>query len=254
MKKRSKPLVRTLGGTLTLSLSLLAAGLSIAALVGCSGSDSSESVVVQPPTPSASEADSSITREPPGGIEMPPGDIPPTSADTPPTQGIELPETVQLPADTGASTRPTVEYGTWDEIQAVARSSGRITVVDLWSLSCEPCLREFPGLVRLHQALGSSVQCIAVDLDFEGRKARPPEYYEERVVNFLEGVGATGFPTYISQTSSEDVFAAAQVVSIPAVLIYDAEGEIVKVFVDAGDSLGFSYDKDIIPLVTKLAG
>ncbi len=167
---------------------------------------------------------------------MPPGDIPsPNSDDAPKSEGgIQLPANVELPIDSGAGAQSKVKYGTWEEIQAVAKTSGRITVVDLWSLACEPCLKEFPGLVRLHETLGSSVQCIAVDLDFDGRKTRPPEHYEERVIAFLSSVRATGFPTYISRTPSDDVYAATKLASIPAVLIYNADGEVVKVFVDAG--------------------
>jgi thiol-disulfide isomerase/thioredoxin len=188
---------------------------------------------------------------------MPPGEIPPPTADDSPEPqggGIELPAGVELPPDSGALMQPEVKYGTWEEIQSVAKSSGRITVVDLWSLACEPCLKEFPGLVRLHQSFGSSVQCIAVDIDFDGRKTRPPEHYEERVIAFLRSVGAAGFPTFISQTPSDEVYAATKLASIPAVLIYSAEGEIVKVFVDAGETVGFTYEKDVIPLVTELAG
>jgi hypothetical protein len=106
----------------------------------------------------------------------------------------------------------------------------------------------------LHQTLGSSVQCIAVDLDFDGRKSRPPEHYEDQVVSFLHDVGASGFPTYISRTPSDDVFAAMKLDSIPAVLIYNAQGELAKAFVDAGETAGFTYEDDVIPLVTKLAG
>ncbi len=163
-----------------------------------------------------------------------------------------MPKDVVVPDDAGASSSPSIEYGTWEQIESLARSSGRVTVVDLWSLACEPCLKEFPGLVRLHQTKGSSVQCIAVDLDFDGRKSRPPEYYEKQVLDFLGSVGADGFPTYISRTPSDDVFAANKLASIPAVMVFDADGEIAKVFVDAGESAGFTYEQDIVPLVTKL--
>ena len=50
------------------------------------------------------------------------------------------------------------------------------------------------------------------------------------------------------------MYAATKLASIPAVLVYDAEGKVVKVFVDAGETVGFSYEKDVIPLVTRLAG
>ncbi|MFK8112129.1 MAG: TlpA family protein disulfide reductase [Rubripirellula sp.] len=221
---------------------------------GCGGSDSSSTSVVPPPAPVATAADEPADAEPPGGLELPSdAEIPASSGEIEkPSGGIELPSDLQVPPDNqGASVQPRVQYATWDEIQTVARSTGKITVVDLWSLACEPCLKEFPGLVKL-QADYATVHCIAVDLDFDGRKSRPPQHYESQVTAFLKSVDAYGFPTYISQTPNEDVFAATKLPSIPAVLIYDLDGSIVKVFVDAGDTLGFTYEKDVFPLIAKL--
>ena len=90
-------------------------------------------------------------------------------------------------------------------------------------------------------------------MDYDGRKTRPPEYYEQRVADFIKSVGAE-FTTYISSTPSDEVYAATDLVSIPAVMIFDAQGKVVQVFVDGGETAGFSYDDDVIPLVTKLAG
>lgn len=237
---------------------LLAIGFGTVAFWGCGKSDSPSSGVVPPPAPVASEnnADQS-SADPPGGLELPQGPIPvPGQEGSTPSKGIEMPKDVEAPADSTSTTggQSKVKYGTWQEIQSIAKTSGRITVVDLWSLACEPCLKEFPGLVRLHDTLGSSVQCIAVDMDFDGRKSRPPEYYEQQVIEFLDSVGASEFPTYISRTPSDEVYASTKLPSIPAVLVYSSEGEIVKVFVDAGESIGFSYEKDVIPFVKKLAG
>jgi thiol-disulfide isomerase/thioredoxin len=244
--------------------------LFLGVFAGCGGAERSDSSVVSPPLSGQIEKAAPPAVDPPGDIEMPSGEIPtPTTGDPPKTEGgIQMPQGAKVPdpaeststgcanvpADSDASATVDLQYGTWEEIQSVARSSGRITVVDLWSLACEPCVKEFPGLVRLHETLGSSVQCIAVDLDFDGRKSRPPEHYEDQVVSFLRDVGASGFPTYISQTPSDDVFAAMKLASIPAVLIYNAKGELAKAFVDAGETAGFTYQDDVIPLVTKLAG
>ena len=191
----------------------------------------------------------------PGELEMP-TEIAPESDPPEPaaTGGIEMPKDVAVPVESGASVSPEIEYGSWQDIQSFAKSRGRVTVVDLWSLACEPCLKEFPGLVGLHDRLGSKVQCVAVDLDFDGRQTRPPEYYEDRVVAFLESVNASGFPMYISTTPSDDVFAEAGLPSIPAVLVFDHQGNLAKVFVDAGESAGFTYEKDVVPFVKKLIG
>jgi hypothetical protein len=70
---------------------------------------------------------------------------------------------------------------------------------------------------------------------------------------FLSSVGAD-FDNYLCNTPSDDVFAEVGLPSIPAVLVYDANGNLVKQFVDAGETIGFSYDTDVIPFVKKLAG
>ncbi len=239
-------------------------GVCMLAVAGCGGdSDSNESPnsdVVTPPSPTekvSTPAETTPTEsEPPGGLELPPGEIPDQS---PPENselkegGLELPKDADVPVESSASTGSSVQYGTWEEIEQQVKTSGQITVVDLWSLACEPCLKEFPGLVRLHKSLGQSVTCVAVDMDYDGRKSRPPEYYADRVTAFLESVGAE-FTTYISRTPSDDIYSATNLDSIPAVLIYGKDGQLVKVFSDSGDTVGFTYDKDIIPLVTKLAG
>ena len=69
---------------------------------------------------------------------------------------------------------------------------------------------------------------------------------------FLRDSQASGFPTYISKTPNEDVLTSMKLSSLPAVLIYGSEGEIERVFVDAGETAGFTYENDIIPLVSAL--
>ncbi|MGB7327733.1 MAG: TlpA disulfide reductase family protein, partial [Rubripirellula sp.] len=151
-----------------------------------------------------------------------------------------MPDSATPPTQTSSSPDGAVQYASWDEIRSQASATGKITVVDLWSLSCEPCLKEFPELVKLSKSSGGSVQCIAVNLDFDGRKSRPPEHYADQVSTFLTSVGADGFPTYICTTPSDDVYAAADIDSIPTVMIFGADGKSVKVFVDAGETIGFT--------------
>lgn len=243
-----------LGGVISVVVMLL-----VVSAPGC-GSQQAEPSVVESPSPAVEQPDASAaTAESPGDLVLPPGEIPdPAASETPaePEGGFELPTDVTIPEDSGAaaSSKLNLEYASWEQIQASAQATGRVTVVDLWSLACEPCLKEFPGLVRLHQQMGEKVQCIAVDLDFDGRKSRPPEYYEEQVLAFLQSVSAEGFPLYICNTPSDDVFAAAKLPSIPAVLVFDAQGQLAKVFVDAGETAGFTYEADIVPAVEKLAG
>ena len=233
------------------------ASLVLLVAFGCGRSESDRDVVVTPPTPQ-SAGGSADRVDPPGELELPTHvDIPePPSQDSAPpateVEGIQMPSDAPLGDQAGA--QPAVQYASWEEIRSAASTGGTVTVVDLWSLSCEPCLKEFPGLVRLQQQRGAKVRCISVAVDFDGRKTRPPEYYEPSVVEFLNEVGASAVTNYICRTPSDDVFDVNKLVSIPAVLIFDQNGDVVKVFVDAGSTLGFSYEKDVIPFVEGLLG
>lgn len=229
-------------------------------LVGCGGSDPDAPTVVTPPGPQPKEdVSSDPPGDPPGGLVMPSGEIPDTESDQDPSPaqpsgGFEMPKEVTPPADDAAVAEPpSIKFASWEEIEQQVTTTGKVTVVDLWSLACEPCLKEFPGLVRLHRQYGDTVACVAVDLDYDGRKTRPPEYYQPRVADFLRSVGAD-FTTYISSTPNDEIYAATDIDAIPAVLVYDQQGEIVKVFADTGETQGFTYDEDIIPLVAKMAG
>lgn len=139
----------------------------------------------------------------------------------------------------------------WADIRDAATKTGKVTVVDLWSLSCAPCLAEFPNLVALQKRYPDRVCAIGANLDFDGRRSKPPETYEPRVRAFLQSAKAE-FANYIVSTPAEDVYAAADVSSIPSVLVFDAQGNLVGKFSDSGATLGFSYEKDIHPLVERL--
>ncbi len=229
---------------------------SLLLLIGCGKTDS-KTPIVTPPDPakplpsepvSSSSAAGSIL-EPPGKIELPPGDIPTLTTDATKTlgsDGIEMPKDANFVAF-----KPEITIADWPKIQNEIEKSGKLTVVDFWSLSCQPCLEEFPGLVRLNEKFGGNVNCISVNLDFDGRKTRPPEHYQERVTAFLTQVEAR-FPNFICATSSDDIYAILELDSIPAVLVFDGSGKLQKKFVDAGDTVGFTYDKDVTPYVSKV--
>jgi len=142
----------------------------------------------------------------------------------------------------------TLKASAWPEIAKAVSKTGKVTVVDLWSLACEPCLKEFPGLVKLHRELGDKIACASVNLDFDGRKTKPAESYRPRAEAFLASVKAT-FPNYLSTTASDEVFGEVGIDSIPAVMVFDANGKLIRTFSDVGDDAGFTYDKNVIPFV-----
>lgn len=149
------------------------------------------------------------------------------------------------------STVSRVMIAPWDEIAAAVKGSGKLTVVDVWSLACEPCMKEFPGLVNLHQQYGEQLNCVSVNVDFDGRRTHPPEGYTTQVQQFLNFNNAE-LNNYICATPSDMVFETLDIVSIPAVLIFDAQGNEITRFVDAGDTRGFTYERNVAPAIEKL--
>lgn len=181
----------------------------------------------------------------PGGLEMPKGDVESPTPKESKGGGMEMPE------QSSSATPIKIQYATLEEVQKFASTTGKITVLDVWSTSCAPCRKEFPGLVKLNQEQSEKVQCVSLDVDYYGGKSKPPETYEKAVVEFLTSVNAQ-FPNYLCKTPSEEVYAGLEIASIPSVLIYDANGKLIKKFVDAGDSAGFTYEKDVVPFVNGI--
>jgi len=264
--------------------------LLLAAAAGCGGDKEQTPGKVLPPSGSPTEmtsppvpggaADPASSPDtpgtPPGTITLPdnfdPNNVPPPETNGPTNGakegGLKLPplgdQSAILP---GESVQPDSAYqftstllqaeelslraATWDEIKSEATKTGKLTVVDVWSLACEPCLKEFPGLVAIDRDMGDSVACFAVDSDFDGRKTKPAESYRPRVEAFLKSVDAK-FPNFLCTTPSDELFTELEIESIPAVLIFDAKGKLVRKFVDAGDDAGFTYHDNIVPFIKEL--
>ena len=217
--------------------------------------------------------------EPGGGFNLPPGDLPdPAELETEDQSGpggLQLPDEFDPAAETQSSTdsgpgsidngpartEPAseiqspggvqVRFASWPDVKREATESGKVTVVDLWSLACGPCLKEYPNLVKLQQRFPTAVHAIGANVDFDGRRTRPPESYEPRVRQFLDSVDAR-FVNFIVQTPSNEVYEAVGIGSIPTVLVFNSQGELVRQFVDVGETAGFTYQADIVPLVEQL--
>jgi thiol-disulfide isomerase/thioredoxin len=168
--------------------------------------------------------------------------------ETPPSPAGDPSESDEESVASADDAKIDIQFKPWDEILASIRESGKPTVVDVWSLACEPCMKEFPGLVALHKTWGDSLHCVSVNVDFDGRRTKPPTDYLPQVRRFLESTDAT-ITNYICETPSEDAFAAIDIVSIPAVLVFDADGKEIARFVDVGETRGFTYADTIAPAI-----
>lgn len=124
-----------------------------------------------------------------------------------------------------------VKVADWKETQKmVAAHKGKVVVLDAWSTTCAPCVKEFPNLVKLHKKYGGKdVVCMSMSCDYAGIKNKPPEFYRERVIKFLEKQEAT-FENVLSSVPSDELFEQMELASIPAVYVFGRDGKLVKRF------------------------
>ena len=190
------------------------------------------------------------------GLGCQPADEPtPTSATGEPAESAAAQEhEVESPAASPTSAAISVQVRDWNAVlELVASHRGKVVVVDLWSTDCLPCVTEFPNLVKLHREHVADVACISVNCDYIGLEQSPPESYRENVLQFLRKQQAT-FDNVISSVESDRLFEMIELASIPAVYVYDQTGQLKKRFDndDAAYGDGFTYQKQVIPLVETL--
>jgi thiol-disulfide isomerase/thioredoxin len=113
-------------------------------------------------------------------------------------------------------------------LKRVAKHRGKVVVMDAWSTSCPPCIKEFHNLVELHKRYGpDQVACISLSFDYEGIGA--PEEQREPVLKFLRGQGAT-FDNLMSNEESDVLYKKFDLAAVPAVFVYDRSGQLRKRF------------------------
>ena len=126
----------------------------------------------------------------------------------------------------------------------IARHRGKVVVLDCWSTSCPPCVKEFPRLVALQEKCGADVVCISLSFDYEGIGS--PEEAVPRVRKFLEDVGAGRIVNLLGSEEAYSLSEKLDLVSVPAVSIYRPDGSLAQRFDDddAKNRLGrpFTYD------------
>lgn len=149
---------------------------------------------------------------------------------------------------------PQLRVAGWDEIEnEIAAAAGSIVVVDLWSHGCPPCLREFPELVALSRRYPQGLVCIGINLDYIGVASRPAESYLPRVEQFLIKQQAA-FPNFVCSTPDSEVYERLGISSLPAILIFDAQGGQVAILTESVLEPGqeLTYADRVEPLVRPL--
>jgi thiol-disulfide isomerase/thioredoxin len=112
-------------------------------------------------------------------------------------------------------------------MRQVAAHHGKVVVMDAWSTQCEPCMKEFPELVALHNKYPDRVACISLSFDYEG--LGKPVDVREKVLEFLRKQHAT-FDNLLCSEPSDDLYARFKLASVPAVFVYNQQGELAQRF------------------------
>lgn len=149
----------------------------------------------------------------------------------------------------------------WKEtFSRIKKLKGKVVVVDIWSTSCLPCMREFPNLVKLQNDHPKDVRCVSINIDYTGLDddfepiSKPSVKTQQRVMSFLTKKKSK-LINIICTDTDEDVYKQVDFASIPAVYVFDKNGKLRKLFYNDDMEYGkegFEYKKHILPLVEKL--
>lgn len=116
----------------------------------------------------------------------------------------------------------TLEAVTYDEwLRRLESFQGEIVVVDMWATWCIPCIERFPHMVELHEKYAEEgVHFVSMCLNDRD----DPEAIES-AESFLKRQNAT-FTNYLMDENVLDAFEKLGILGIPAVYIYDREGNL----------------------------
>jgi thiol-disulfide isomerase/thioredoxin len=145
-----------------------------------------------------------------------------------------------------------LKTASWEQaVELVAKNKGKIVVLDVWSSSCPPCVREFPGLVKLQKDYPQDVVCISFNCDYIG--LGKPEDDSEAVLKFLQQQKAS-IHNLLSSDEDQAVYKKAKISAPPAVQIFGRDGQLSKQFDDSQNygADGFTYEKHVAPYVAEL--
>jgi len=110
----------------------------------------------------------------------------------------------------------------------LTQAQGKAVLLNFWATWCDPCVEEFPDLIKLARDFRPhGLEVILVSLD-------ELEDLNSKIVPFL-GKHGVNFRTYFKKTRDDEVFIntidAKWSGAIPATFIYDTQGNLAKRFV-----------------------
>ncbi len=113
--------------------------------------------------------------------------------------------------------------------ETVLKNRGKVVVVDFWSTTCIPCIKNFPHLMQLREKFGpDGLVVISVSLDKAEKKGR----VLERLRDFKANV-----TNLILDEPQALVAEKLRIVQIPSVYVFNRQGHWVHFSSDEGDGV-----------------
>ena len=152
----------------------------------------------------------------------------------------------------------TLNVTSWDDVQQLAaRHRGKVVVIDIWTTTCLTCVEEFPKFVELQRKYGKDkLACISVNCDNDGIETKPPHWYRDDVLKFLQHNQAT-FENVMLDLSLLDFMELIGLNSTPAILIYGRDGKLARRFdndISTSADEGFTIQQVAAVIDRSLAG
>lgn len=127
-----------------------------------------------------------------------------------------------LAAPAIAAPAPDPEMITGQGLQSlVAQHQGKVLLVNFWATWCPPCVREFPALVRLHQAYhAKGLDIVAISMN---------DVAEMQDVRTFIGKHKPPFGLYLTGTVEDAFYEAVDKrwsSELPLTMIYDPTGKL----------------------------
>jgi len=120
-----------------------------------------------------------------------------------------------------------------DVLAAVASHRGKVVVLDCWSTSCPPCIKEFPGLVALARKYPDRVVCLSLAFDYEGIGAVEDALGPVR--EFLASVDDGRIDNLyhmLGRVDADELYRQMELDSVPAVYVWNTDGSLARRFDD----------------------
>jgi thiol-disulfide isomerase/thioredoxin len=128
-------------------------------------------------------------------------------------------------------------------LKALAKNDAKYTIVDCWASWCGPCKENFPHVLDMHKKYGDKGLKV-LSLSFDGGTG-------ETELDTQEIASAKAFLTaqkaeitnYLLDEERDMMFERFDILAIPAVFVYDADGKEVKRYTWDDPSNQFTYEQ-----------